>query len=136
HPRILSCWPRACSSSAAQTAADSSTWRSFRPLVRTSLRIKGKWRPTNRGNVPWRTKSENNNQPLMPPKNCMVSCRDVNGTERSVTVTAESLYDAVAQGLRAFRFDEWTTQAKLTDVVTVKGDEGTANRASCPCARL
>ena len=59
-------------------------------------------------------------QPFMHPKNCIVSCRDVNGTEHSVTVTAESLYDEVAQGLRAFRFDEWTTQVKLTDVVTIK----------------
>jgi len=57
---------------------------------------------------------------FMSPKSCIVSCRDVNGTEHSVNVTAESLYDAVAQGLRAFRFDEWTVQSALTAVVTVK----------------
>jgi len=53
-------------------------------------------------------------------KSCIVSCRDGDGVEHSVNVTAESLYDAVAQGLRAFRYDEWTAQTALTRVITVK----------------
>jgi hypothetical protein len=36
-----------------------------------------------------------------------VSCHDLKGVEHSVEVTADSLYEAVAQGLRAFRKNEW-----------------------------
>ena len=43
----------------------------------------------------------------MPLRTCIVSCRDLNGTEHSIEVVAESLYHAVAQGLRAFRENDW-----------------------------
>jgi hypothetical protein len=38
---------------------------------------------------------------------CRVTCNDLNGIERTVEVTADSLYEAVAQGLRAFRDAVW-----------------------------
>lgn len=38
---------------------------------------------------------------------CGVSCRDLNGLEHSIEVVAESLYHAVAQGLRVFRENDW-----------------------------
>jgi hypothetical protein len=36
-------------------------------------------------------------------RKCTVSYCDVNGVEHSVEVSADSLYEAVAQGLRVFR---------------------------------
>jgi len=40
-------------------------------------------------------------------KTCRVSCHDRDGVEHSVQVIAESLYEAVARGLRAFRASPW-----------------------------
>ena len=40
-------------------------------------------------------------------RNCSVSCVDLRGCEHTVEVTADSLYEAVAQGLRVFREDDW-----------------------------
>ena len=40
-------------------------------------------------------------------RTCTVSCCDLKGVEHSVEVTADSLYEAVAQGLRAFRENDW-----------------------------
>jgi hypothetical protein len=40
-------------------------------------------------------------------RTCRVSCRDSRGVEHAVEVTAESLYEAVAQALRVFRDDDW-----------------------------
>jgi hypothetical protein len=37
-----------------------------------------------------------------------VSCRDAQGVEHTVQVTAQSLYEAVAQALRVFREDAWS----------------------------
>jgi hypothetical protein len=34
-------------------------------------------------------------------------CSDLNGVEHTVEVTADTLYEAVAQGLRAFRDADW-----------------------------
>jgi hypothetical protein len=36
-----------------------------------------------------------------------VSCCDLKGVEHSIEVTADSPYEAVVQGLRAFRKDDW-----------------------------
>jgi hypothetical protein len=36
-----------------------------------------------------------------------VSCFDLSGVEHTVEVTANSLYEAVAQGLRVFRENDW-----------------------------
>jgi hypothetical protein len=40
-------------------------------------------------------------------RTCRVSCEDLEGIEHSVEVTAESLYEAVARGLRAFHASPW-----------------------------
>ncbi len=40
---------------------------------------------------------------LVAPRTCIVSCTDLRGSKHSVEVIADSLYEAVAQGLRAFR---------------------------------
>jgi hypothetical protein len=38
---------------------------------------------------------------------CTVSCCDLKGVEHAIEVTSDSLYEAVAQGLRAFRENDW-----------------------------
>ena len=43
----------------------------------------------------------------MALRSCTVTCCDLNGVEHSVEVTADTLYEAVAHGLRAFREAEW-----------------------------
>jgi hypothetical protein len=40
-------------------------------------------------------------------RSCTVSCFDLRGCEHTVEVTAGSLYEAVAQGLRVFRENDW-----------------------------
>ena len=40
-------------------------------------------------------------------RKCTVSCCDLRGVEHTVEVTADSLYEAVAQGLSAFRENDW-----------------------------
>jgi hypothetical protein len=40
-------------------------------------------------------------------RTCKVSCRDSRGIEHAVEVTAESLYEAVAQALQLFGDDDW-----------------------------
>jgi hypothetical protein len=37
----------------------------------------------------------------------LVSCCDLMGVEHAIEMTANSLYEAVAQGLRAFRENDW-----------------------------
>ncbi len=41
---------------------------------------------------------------------CRVSCCDLRGIEHTVEVTADSLYEAVAQGLRVFRENTWVDE--------------------------
>ena len=43
----------------------------------------------------------------MVTRACRVTCRDLNGVEHVVEVNANSLYEAVAQGLSAFRNADW-----------------------------
>jgi hypothetical protein len=43
----------------------------------------------------------------MALRSCLVSCHDLAGTEHAVEVTAESLYEAVAQALGILRGDTW-----------------------------
>jgi hypothetical protein len=40
-------------------------------------------------------------------RTCIVSYCDLKGVEYAVEVTADSLYEAVAQGLRVFRANDW-----------------------------
>jgi len=39
----------------------------------------------------------------MALRTCRVTCRDIDGVKHTVEVSAESLYEAVARGLAAFR---------------------------------
>jgi len=55
-------------------------------------------------------------------RSCYISCSDLKGIEHTVEVTADSLYEAVAQGLRAFCQHDWCDalgrgQTTLTVVV-------------------
>jgi hypothetical protein len=40
-------------------------------------------------------------------KTCNVSCRDLDGVEHSVSVTAETLFEAVAKGIAIFSTENW-----------------------------
>jgi hypothetical protein len=46
----------------------------------------------------------------MALRSCLVSCRDLAGTQHAVEVTAESLYEAVAQALGILRGDMWVEE--------------------------
>ena len=46
----------------------------------------------------------------MSVRTCRVSCCDLAGVEHTVEVTADSLYEAVAQGLRVFRENNWVNE--------------------------
>jgi hypothetical protein len=48
--------------------------------------------------------------PLMSVRSCRVTIRDLEGIEHSAEVTAESLYEAVALGLRAIRQCSWVEE--------------------------
>ncbi len=41
---------------------------------------------------------------------CAVSCRDLKGADHTVEVTAESLYEAVAQALSVLQKDAWVEE--------------------------
>ena len=43
----------------------------------------------------------------MSIRTCRVTCRDSRGVEHTIEVTAQSLYEAVAQALRVFRENDW-----------------------------
>jgi hypothetical protein len=45
----------------------------------------------------------------MAVRSCRVTIQDTEGVSHTVEVTAASLYEAVAQGLAAFRGNEWIT---------------------------
>ena len=46
----------------------------------------------------------------MSLRTCTVSYCDLKGVEHAIEVTADSLYEAVAQGLRAFRENDWSDE--------------------------
>ncbi|MBZ5617522.1 MAG: hypothetical protein LAQ69_02130 [Acidobacteriia bacterium] len=46
----------------------------------------------------------------MALRDCLVCCRDLTGTDHSVEVTAESLYEAVARALSILHKDAWVDQ--------------------------
>jgi hypothetical protein len=61
-------------------------------------------------------------------RTCTVSCCDLRGVEHAIEVTADSLNEAVAQGLRAFRENDWVDDiggglTTITVVVTHPGVE-------------
>jgi hypothetical protein len=45
-------------------------------------------------------------------RSCIVSCQDLNCVDHSLEVSAETLYDAAAQALAAFRNDEWVGEIR------------------------
>ena len=53
-------------------------------------------------------------------KSCKVICCDTEGIEHAVSVSAESLYDAVAQGLKVFRTSEWVSPVAGNTVIRVR----------------
>ena len=62
----------------------------------------------------------------MAVRTCRVTCVDLNGIEHSVDVTADTLYEAVARGLVAFREAEWAGdigQGETTVTVMLKQPE-------------
>ena len=73
-----------------------------------------------------RTNSEDASPFRVALRTCSVTCRDLNGVEHTVEVTADSLYEAVAHGLRAFQEADWTTEigrSQTTIKVAVKQPE-------------
>ena len=62
----------------------------------------------------------------MTLRTCRVACRDLKGVEHTVEVTADTLYEALAQGLRAFRDADWVSDlphGHATITVVVKQPE-------------
>ena len=56
----------------------------------------------------------------MALRSCLVSCRDLAGTEHAVEVTAESLYEAVAQALAIMRGDTWVEEIARASELKVR----------------
>jgi hypothetical protein len=59
---------------------------------------------------PRRTKDENDRFLWVTLKTCTVNCRDLQGVEHSVSVTAETLFAAVAKALAVFRTEGWVEE--------------------------
>src|SRR5215467_3807975 len=58
----------------------------------------------------WRTKGEHGILPLVALRSCTVACRDLQGIDHTVEVTAETLYEAVAQALSVLQKDAWVEE--------------------------
>jgi hypothetical protein len=52
-------------------------------------------------------------------RTCKVSCRDANGAEHAVEVTARSLYEAVARGLHVLRQNDWVDGIHQNSTITI-----------------
>src|SRR5438128_8261198 len=64
--------------------------------------------------------------PRVALRTCRVTCCDLKGVQHTVEVTAESLYEAVAQAIRAFRGSDWASDighGQTTITVVVKQPE-------------
>jgi hypothetical protein len=62
----------------------------------------------------------------MGSSNGRVTCRDAQGVEHTVQVSAQSLYEAVAEALRVFRENDWAEapeRGPASVVVTIKQPE-------------
>ena len=62
----------------------------------------------------------------MAVRTCKVTCRDPEGIEHAVEVSAQSVYEAVALALRVFRDHEWCdhlSHSTASVVVSVKRPE-------------
>jgi hypothetical protein len=56
---------------------------------------------------------------VMAVRTCKVTCRDPQGVEHTVEVSAQTRYEAVAQALRVFREYEWCDLALAASVFLV-----------------
>ena len=59
----------------------------------------------------------------MALRTCRVTCRDAQGVEHTVEVTAQSLFEAVAQALHIFREHDWSddpNSGSASVMVTIK----------------
>jgi hypothetical protein len=63
-------------------------------------------------------------------RTCRVFCCDLRGVEHAIEVTADSLYEAVAQGLRAFRENDWVDDigGGLTTITVVVSQPGVEHK--------
>jgi hypothetical protein len=52
-------------------------------------------------------------------RTCKVSCRDANGVEHSVEITARSLYEAVGRGWHALRANDWFDEIGQNPTITI-----------------
>lgn len=62
----------------------------------------------------------------MALRTCRVTCRDIEGIEHTVEVSAESLYEAVTRGLATLRDADWARDighGQTTITVVVKQPE-------------
>ena len=55
----------------------------------------------------------------MALRTCTVTCTDFRGCEHAIEVTADSLYEAVAQGLRVFRENDWVDDIGRGQTISV-----------------
>ena len=55
----------------------------------------------------------------MAVRTCRVTCWDTQGVEHTVQVTAQSLFEAVAQALRVFREHDWSDDPDCSACVVV-----------------
>ena len=55
----------------------------------------------------------------MALRTCRVTCRDAQGVEHTVQVTAQSLFEAVAQALRVFREHDWSDEPNSSSASVV-----------------
>jgi hypothetical protein len=55
----------------------------------------------------------------MALRTCRVTCCDLSGVEHTVEVTADSLFEAVAQGLRAFAASDWGSDLERGNTLTL-----------------
>jgi hypothetical protein len=70
---------------------------------------------------PWRTNGEYGKFAIMALKACTVVVHDLNQTAHAIDVTAESLYEAIAQALATLRGHDWVGDiGKGLTTVTVK----------------
>src|SRR5580693_2443576 len=56
----------------------------------------------------------------MTLRTCTVSCEDSDGHLHSLEVTAETLYEAVAQALAVFKGNEWVGQIGRGHTITIR----------------
>lgn len=77
----------------------------------------------------WRTYGEHKAKmisfAIMPVRSCRVTIRDLEGIDHTVSVTASTLYEAVALGIASLRGEEWvacisdgpsTVKVAVTDI--------------------